>query len=649
MRNKIAIARTTLVLAIVLVLVIAGFSYALVTFGRPSGPMTTIVQTIVTTVGQTPTTVVQTVTTSQVTTVVQTLVTTPGPQVKNPNTLVIATIGDVESMDPAWAYDTASGEAIFNIYEPLVFYKIDPNLPPEKRGLTGEFEPRLATEWKWDDPKTVRFKIREGVQFHCGGTLTPEDVEYSFERAMVQDRDGGPVWLLLEPLLGVESTRDSNGSIVVKFEDIDKAVEVEGQWVVFHLKEEFPPTAFLQIIAQTWGSIVSKKWAIEHGDWPGTADTWKQFNNPKTPPLQRVACGTGPFKLESWEPGVQYVLVRNNNYWRTPAKLERVIVKVVDEWTTRKFMLLSGDADIVDVPRQFVPELKGTACEGLGKPCPTGLRFVKDLPTLVLSPAIFFTLNIDPTSEYIGSGKLDGNGIPPNFFQDKDLRKAFAYAFDYDTFIKDAYLGEAIRPCSPIIQGLAFFNPEAKCYTYNLDLAREYFKKAWGGQVWEKGFYLVLLYNTGNVARQTAAEIIKKNVESINPKFRVEVRNVDWPVFLRSMVAKKLPVFFVGWQADYPDAHNFYQPFFSSRGTFAQWQGYSNPDVDNLIEKAAKSTDPAERSRIYRQLDNIYYEEAISIPLAQPTGRHYERDWVQGWHYNPIYPGIYFYTMWKGY
>jgi ABC-type transport system substrate-binding protein len=90
--------------------------------------MTTIVQTLVTTVGQTPTTIVQTVTTPQVTTVVQTVVTTPGPQVKNPNTLVVATIGDVESMDPAWAYDTASGEAIFNIYETLVFYKIDPNL-----------------------------------------------------------------------------------------------------------------------------------------------------------------------------------------------------------------------------------------------------------------------------------------------------------------------------------------------------------------------------------------------------------------------------------------------------------------------------------------------------------------------------------------
>ncbi|GBC69281.1 putative D,D-dipeptide-binding periplasmic protein DdpA [archaeon HR01] len=649
MSKRRGIGRVTLALAIVLVLVIAGFSYALFSFSQQA-PSPTIVQTqtIVTTISQIPTTIVQTVTTPQITTMVQTVVTTPGPQVKNPNTLVIATIGDVESLDPAWAYDTASAEAIFNVYEPLIFFKIDPSLPAEKRGLTGEFEPRLATEWVWDDPRTVRFKIRENVVFHCGDTLTPEDVEYSFERAMVQDRDGGPVWLLLEPLLGVSSTRDDEGNIAVSFDDIDKAVEVDGQWVVFHLAHEFPPTAFLQIIAQSWGSIVSKEWAIEQGDWPGTAETWQQYNNPETPPLQNKMCGTGPFKLESWEPGVQYVLVRNDNYWRPPAKLERVIVKVVDEWTTRKFMLLSGDADMVVVPRQFVPELEGTACEGLTSTCPTGIRFVKDLPSLSVD-AFFFTLDISTDSEYIGSGQLDGNGIPPNFFEDPDLRKAFAYAFDYETYIKDAWLGEAIRPCSPIVQGLAFFDPQAKCYTFNLDLAREHFQKAWNGQVWEKGFQLVLLYNTGNVARQTAAEIIKKNVESINPKFKIEVRNVDWPVFLRSMIQRKLPIFFIGWLADYPDPHNFYQPFFHSSGTFAQWQGYSNPQVDELIETAAKSTDPAERQRIYRQLDSIYYEEAISIPIDQPSGRHYERDWVQGWHYNPIYPGTYFYTIWKGY
>jgi len=44
-------------------------------------------------------------------------------QVKNPDTLIIADIGTVDSLDPAWAYDTASGARIFNIYETLITFK----------------------------------------------------------------------------------------------------------------------------------------------------------------------------------------------------------------------------------------------------------------------------------------------------------------------------------------------------------------------------------------------------------------------------------------------------------------------------------------------------------------------------------------------
>jgi len=154
-------------------------------------------------------------------------------QVRNPGTIIEATIGDVDSLDPAWAYDTASGEVIINVYEPLIFFD------GEK---TDKFVPLLATKVPTvenglvsQDGLTYTFPIRKGVKFHNGEPLTPEDVEYSIERAMVQDRDGGPVWMLYEPLLGVQGSRDEEGNIAIDFEDIDKAVEVEGDNVVFHL------------------------------------------------------------------------------------------------------------------------------------------------------------------------------------------------------------------------------------------------------------------------------------------------------------------------------------------------------------------------------------------------------------------------------
>ncbi|RLE12907.1 ABC transporter substrate-binding protein, partial [Candidatus Aerophobetes bacterium] len=114
-------------------------------------------------------------------------------EVKNPDTLIVADIGTVDSLDPAWAYDTASGARIFNIYETLITFKGE---------STDEFVPLLATKVPTvenglisPDGLNYTFPIRKGVKFHNGEPLTPEDVEYSFERAMVQDRDGGPVWM----------------------------------------------------------------------------------------------------------------------------------------------------------------------------------------------------------------------------------------------------------------------------------------------------------------------------------------------------------------------------------------------------------------------------------------------------------------------
>ncbi len=562
--------------------------------------------------------------------------TTPPPmEVKNPDKLIVATIGEPETLDPAWAYDTASGEVIFNIYETLIFFdrdKVDQFIP-----MIAEQVPSVENGLIRDNGMTIVFPIRSGIKFHSGRELTPEDVEYSLERVLVMDRDGGPSWMLLDPLLGVETTRDDEGNLVVTWEQIDQAVEVEGNNVVLHLAKPYPITVLFQILSQTWSSIVDKQCAIEHGAWPGTPETWQDYNNPEVPPLQEADCGSGPFMLDRWEHGKQVVLKRFDDYWRGPANFSEFIIMKVDEWATRKLMFLKGDVDMAYVPRQHMKEIEGAE----------GIRVYKNLPT-VSNAAVFFTFEVDPNSPYIGSGRLDGNGIPPDFFSDVNLRKAFAYSFDFDRYIEEAWFGEAVRTPGPIPQGLPGYDPNLPMYEFNLTKAEEYFKKAWDGQVWEKGFYFELLYNVGNVQRKTAAEMIKENVESLNPKFKIYVRGVEWPEYLKAMVRKQLPMFIIGWLADYPDPYNFVFPYMHSSGTFAAWQGYSNPHVDELVEELITTSDQNRRIEICRELTQIYYEEVPSFIIYQPLGRHYERTWVHGWYYNPIYPGIYAYPLWKG-
>jgi len=540
------------------------------------------------------------------------------PEIKNPDTFIVATIGGPATLDPAVCYDTASAEIIQAVCEPLICFDGE---------STTEFVPILATEWEVSaNGKTYRFKLRKGVKFHNGNDLTPSDVEYSFERGMVQDSGGGPQWMIFEPLLGIGTSRADDG--LIPLADITGAVEVDGDWVQFNLATSYEP--FLQILCSSWGSIVDKEWCIANGDWDGTQASYEALNDPPSggSPLQAIMNGTGPFELERWEPGVEISLVRNDDYWREPANFERVIIKDVPEWTTRKLMLLAGDADQVDVPRANIAELEGVA----------GLLVYKDLPTLNVD-AFFFQFAISEESTFVGSGKLDGKGIPLDFFTDINVRKGIAYAFDWETYLTDALMNEAQQVGSPIIDGLSYFDPNAPKYALDLDKAAEYLEAAWDGEVWEKGFTFTLAYNVGNLARRTACEILQQNLLSINENFTVLIQAMQWPTLLSGMYSQLLPIFQIGWLADYPDAHNFAYPFMHSSGTFSGWQSYSNPEVDALVADGISATTSAERASIYGELDQLYYDDVPSFPMAQPLGRRYFRSWVKGWYFNPCLPG----------
>ncbi len=565
-------------------------------------------------------------------------------RVKNPDLLVQATIGDAQTLDPVQAYDTASGEVIFNVYENLIAYdgpRID------------RFVPLLATEvpsvenglieLNGDGSMTIAFPIRRGVRFHNGNPLTPEDVTYSFRRLLVHSHPDSPAWILLEELLGVYDLGDLAEEVGDEraCERVKEAVAVEGDRVVFRLPR--PSATFLARIAHgaSWGAIVDREFTIARGGWDEDCARWRDFYQVEKEalPLHDVANGTGPFKLERWVPGEEIVLVRNEDYWRAPAKLKRVVIKVVEEFGTRKLMLEQGDADIIDVDRQYIPQMEGLP----------GVRTVYNLPSLA-NTAIFFNYDIQAEGNpNVGSGRLDGEGIPPDFFTDVDVRKGFNYAFDWGTYIEEVWLGEAVQARGPIPQALApYYNPETPVYRYDPERAEEHLRRAWGGRLWEVGFKFTIVYNAGNEQRRLAAEILKAGLERLNDKFQVEVRAEPWPTFLDNFRAGKLPLFIIGWLADFPDPHNFVHPYMHSQGSFAVRQKLSRiANYDELIERAARETDPERRRQLYHELQRRAYEDAIDIFLVDAYGRHWERSWVNGWLYNPMWPGTNFYLLSK--
>jgi len=167
--------------------------------------------------------------------------------------------------------------------------------------------------------------------------------------------------MLFEPLFGLGNYTSRTDSGLIPLEAIKSKVEVDGQWVQFNLATPYEP--FLQILASSWGSIVDMDWCIQSGDWNGTQESYEALNNPmpRGSPINSIACGTGPFMLESWTPGTEVDLVRNDEYWGAPARFERVVTIVTEEWGTRLTMLQSGDADCAVVPSGEFQHVRGVA------------------------------------------------------------------------------------------------------------------------------------------------------------------------------------------------------------------------------------------------------------------------------------------------
>jgi len=203
-------------------------------------------------------------------------------------------------------------------------------------------------------------------------------------------------------------------------------------------------------------------------------------------------------------------------------------------------------------------------------------------------------------SQYIGSGELDGNGIPPDFFSDVNVRIGCCYAFDYDTYIKDAMSGECFQRGSPVVEGLYGYNPDAKMYEYDLVKAQRYLKLAWDGELWEKGCKFTLLYNSGNIARKTACELLAEGLAKVNEKFEVSIQPIAWPTMLNKLFSTRdMPLYQIGWMPDYPHADNYINPFMHSQGTWSYFQCYGDAELDAQIVAAFEETDPVKQLELY--------------------------------------------------
>ncbi len=235
-------------------------------------------------------------------------------------TLRVATGFDPQSMDPHALALLYHARVVYQIYESLV-----------GRDANMKLEPALALSWSQPNPTTWRFKLRPDVKFHDGTPFTADDVVFSVERALTPPSQRG---FQLQGVTGARAVDPLTVDLLLSTPD---AV----------LPEKLP-----------YWCIMSRAWAQKHG-----VEKAQDFNGKQETFAVRNANGTGPFRLDRYEPDVKVVLKANPQWWgrgdKRNGNLDEVSFLPIRSDATRLAALASGEIDLVlDPPFQDIERLK---------------------------------------------------------------------------------------------------------------------------------------------------------------------------------------------------------------------------------------------------------------------------------------------------
>ena len=443
-------------------------------------------------------------------------------------TLTVAYSEGGQTLDPAEANDLTSDTLVLSTYDQLVTYGVK-NVNGADIAATEEIKPMLAESWDVsDDQKTYTFKLRKDVKFHSGNPLNADAVVFSLDH-IKNSNSGG----FLYQQASIESFRKVD----------DATVEV---------KLERPNHMFLQILAMYSFSIIDPQ-AIE-------GDT-NEFLKTKT-------AGSGPFKLEKWDPSSEAVFVANDNYWQERAKLDKVVMKFMKEASSRTMLLNKGDIDLaMEIPPKDVDTLKQN----------------NDL-----------TVRSDASNRILYMG-LNNNMKP---FDNPKVRQAIEYAIPHDALLKDVMYGQAKQMKSIVASNTPGFSDKGYVYEYNLDKAKQLLKEAG----YEDGFQFDFTLGSGFKDWEDAATVIQAELKKIG--VTMNINKLARAQFLEQLRTGNVQAFMSKWTSFVNDPE-YHLGFLVDSASSSNYVHYNNTKVNELLKQAAVETDMTKRNGMYEEIQSL--------------------------------------------
>lgn len=441
-------------------------------------------------------------------------------------TLVYYSQYDVQTLDPADAYDSGSFIPIQNSYDTLVTYPMT---------TIGQLIPGLATSWNVSSNGLVyTFHLRHNVKFSNGDSFTAQDVVFTFQRVLeMNSPSSGVAWI---------DSQDLNSSSIVALDNYT---------VQFTLTHVFNP--FLETLATAEpNAIVDMKAVKANGGVVANKDNSWMANN---------TVGTGPYKVQSWTKAQQVVLVQNPNYWGgwNGTHYTKIVILLNTQPATAISASRSGAATLADIPFSQASSLNNA----------TNLKVISN--AVPRTKLIGFDLNSSHT-----------------FMANKSVRIALSWAFPYQQVISTAFQSYA-TPLNGAVPTQIYLGQQAmpsKYYSYNLAKAAAILDQAGftnnsNGQRFN-GTALTI-YSDSAVAWQTTVDqLYQAALAKIG--ITLDIKSVPASTGYSVQGTNQWDMMIDTWGPDYNDPSDYALPFIG--GAAIGGDVYSTHFNDSIINNA---------------------------------------------------------------
>ncbi|MDX2129042.1 MAG: ABC transporter substrate-binding protein [Chloroherpetonaceae bacterium] len=488
-------------------------------------------------------------------------------------------------MNPILITDSNSRDMNFLVFPHLFEETFDTTV-----GIT-IYKPFVAQQWAFSDSNRVMtVQLRGDLKWTDGAPVTSSDWKFSYE-------------LYGDPIIGTtrqnfcdDFLRKPDGSI-----DFEKSIETpDNQTLVIRFSKSMPAhvaykyTNLAFIPYHIWKNVNRKDIRTDE----------RNFKNEKI-----VSCG--PYRVSKWVKNQELTLIADDNFPITgKPKIEKFLMRVIPEYTTRITLLKTGGADMV---QSLTPE--------------DAIRIKNDSLTHVYERGYVFYdivnwMNIDIEDYHrnkeiaLKSSEKKPLKINPHpLFGSKNVRKALTYAIDRQSIVDGHLQGYGKLAVSDVVLECKWAqNPSLSPYPYDPEQA----KKLLAADGWKPGsdgiltkngrpFSFTLFINNGNQRRNYAATVIQQNLRSIG--IECNVQSVESNILQEQIRNRKLDAFVFGFAVVPPDIDPAETRKSDFENTPYNQNCFQNSRVDELIELGRRELNVLNTAKYWKEYAKIIYDE----------------------------------------